>query len=161
MQETLTRDDIVGKKIQHIWQTPWKLYQEENDPSDYVEYCLAYVELDDNTIFEIQWQDNFEELPIKRYNSIDKDWLETVDSALGYYCYDMTVVEVLTAKRIPTFCLLLSNNSLLYASDYGPYQTGPLTSKIGEKYPIENFATYWGHKKLMWEEKYARDINER
>ena len=148
MQGILLRDDIIDKKILHIWQTPWKIYQEEQDSLYFVEYCSTYVELDDGTIFEIQWQDTYEELPIKKCMKVEKDWLEIEDETIRKNCYETNIIEVLTSEYIPTFCLLLNNNYILYASDYGPNQTGPLTSKIGVRYPLEYFATYWGHKKI-------------
>ena len=145
MQETLTRDDIVGKKIQRLWQTPWKTIHGDN-PDDYaVDVCSTFVELDDNTIFMIQWQDCFEELPINRCVTLEKNWIEPDWEELKTNSYGMIIVEVLTSKYIPTFCLLLNNNYILYDSDYGPFQTGPLISELGEMYTIEDFSTYWGH----------------
>ena len=145
MQDILTRDDIVGKKILRVWQSPWRTYKFDDGYT--VESCSTYVELDDNTIFEIQWQDCCEELPINKL-TLQENWFEVDWEPLITNSYSMVIIEVLTSNYIPTFCLLLSNNHIIFASDYGPHQTGPLIDKLGEKYDAEDFVTYWGHNKI-------------
>lgn len=147
MQKNLTREDIVGKRIRKIWQTPWET--STFDDGYFVDWCSTFLELEDGTIFEIMWQDCLEELPILRIDSLQPEWIETTQKDwFEPICYNMEIREVLTSKRIPTFVLFLANNYILYASDYGPHQTGPLLSLLGESYPASNFVTYWGHKPL-------------
>lgn len=143
----LKRSDIVGKRVQAVFEKP---------PShgDDISVFAVFVELDDGTLIEFSGQDPFEVLPIY---AVDKGVLHLAteaDAPAVLECIGRTICEVVTSCYFPTFALFLDNGMLLYQSDISPFVVRAVASGF-EKYcsmGTENVevVTYWEHQPLIW-----------
>ena len=136
----LSRDDIVGKTINEVLQSAWHFDE------DGYGGCAVYVKLSNNVVFELAYQDDFEELPIPLVSLGFAETLQAAPDVVRRLSVGFEVQEVLTCSCWPTLGLLLSTNHFLYCSDdLMPREVGPCVRSVGEGYELCDIATYWGH----------------
>jgi hypothetical protein len=140
-KKNLQRGDIVGKQVKFIYRSPW--YVEEDGFGG----CTTLVELNDGIVFELQ-NGSFDQ-PIlqvrpdkSKYSRCSEPYLEA--------CIGKGIVEVVTCDCWPSFGLLLSNDYLLYQSDFpnadrtGALLIGPYADALGQTYDRSDIMPYWG-----------------
>ena len=140
----LKRDDIVGKRIAALLQTPWKVF----GPSPMIRVCRVFVQLESGTVFELQQRDPFEEVPISGVNLGEYSLIpcDAGASAGSPTCVGDEVVEVLTSNYWPSLGLLLRSQQFLFCSDDSrPFCVGACVLPVGGRYQLCDVATYWGH----------------
>ncbi len=140
----LKREDIVGKRIGRVIQTPWRLYVD-------VFVCRVFVELENGGTFELRYQDSFKEPPIEL---VDLEYVEFVSAELRgdrESCIGDSIVEVLASYCWPSLGVLLASGRFLFCSDCcWPLHVGACLTRVGDFYELEDVVTYWGHAEVHW-----------
>ena len=101
----LSKNDIVGKVIIGIFQTPWKMYD------DGITMCDVFVQLDTGHSFQIRgWPDD----SVPRITAVDLGQYDVlpVSFDLEMSCIGETICEVVR-DSFPGFGLLLSSRRVL------------------------------------------------
>ena len=130
----LQREDVVGKRIVGVFQSPWSV------SGDY-SACEVYVLLDNGVLFVL---DTPESVKISR-SAVSQDSLRPAEfNYAPQPCIGEVVQEVLVSDYWPSIGLLLSSNRFWYCSDdYSPKSVGPCLSPVGESYEWDDVRTFW------------------
>jgi hypothetical protein len=141
-QHTLQRDDIVGKRIKNIYQSPWDV------DADGYGSSATYIELEDGTAFELQSEEYGVAHPVLTVNIKGIDAMPSTDIELRV-CIGQTVLEVLACDQWPGMGLLVSNNYLIFkaAFQHGRgWLVGPFASPTNHpqnRYELSDTVPYW------------------
>lgn len=144
--DSLQRDDIVGKRIKAIYQSPWYI------EADGFGGCRTYVELDDGIAFGLLSQELGIIHPIIRVNLSDVNTMPTEQDVSQ--CIDRSVLEVLVSWYWPGMGLLLSGDLFLYCSDFpnacrsGALLIGPYAEPVGQTYQLTEVMPYWQQDRM-------------
>jgi hypothetical protein len=139
----LSRSDLVGKRLVSVLQSEWQVDQ------DGYGSCDVVVLLEDDISFFLPSHDPFVEFPLLRADSDSFIGFQIASSELLSICKGKIVTEILTSDYWPTPGLLLNQDTFLYCSDdFTPRLVGPCALAVGERYDLNDVATFWGHHLL-------------
>ncbi|HWB14227.1 MAG TPA: hypothetical protein VG826_33680 [Pirellulales bacterium] len=130
----LQREDIVGKRVAAVLQSPWLSFGD-------ISACAVYVLLDNGVLFELASPETAKLSP----SVVPLDSLRPADlSNAPPPCTGEVVQAVLVSDCWPLLGLLLSSNRFLYCSDdYSPKNVGACLAPVGERYGWDDVRAFW------------------
>lgn len=134
MKTTLSKNEIDGRKIQRVLQTPFI-------DIEGVTACQLFVEIEGGIVFGLVSCDELEGKGIHRI--VLKDHLIPAQFQKNSSGADgENIITLITSDLLPTIGVLLSNNRILSVRASGPNYVGPFISDIKPHFVGEIFS-YW------------------
>jgi hypothetical protein len=134
----LQREDIVGKRVVGVLQSPWSSFSD-------ISACDVYVLLDNGVLFALASP----EATTLSVSVVPLDSLQPADlSNSPPPCIGEVVEEVLVSDCWPLIGLLLSSNRFLYCSDdFSPKTVGACLAHVGGRYGCDDVRPFWGPRR--------------
>jgi hypothetical protein len=139
----LTRADVVGRRIEGIYQTPFLV-----DPDGHGG-CRVFVKLDTNVSFELECADLRERLFLMEIDLSDTTAFRISSDSINK-CIGDTIDDVVQSEYWPSIGLSTSNGFFVYLApmpnpDFsGGFLTGPCVEPINSSYgPKDTSSCIW------------------
>lgn len=144
---TLTRQDIVGKRIRNIYQSAWDV------DADGYGSCEVFVELQDGTSFALQSNDFGVVHAVSRVDLSIIDAQPVSDPNLRD-CIGQPVLEVLACEQWPGMGLHVGPGSLMFYEAFPSgrgWLVGPFATPIdhpSNPYHLSDTVPYWEQRRI-------------
>jgi len=141
--QLLGRDDIVGRSIRDVLQTPWL------EVGQHLRVCHLIVRLDNDLAFMLDDVDDCEaQQPLPCIDLLDRESAIATYSTQGDFGQGERIEEVLCSDQILGVELLLSSGRILAWTDaYTPRSFGPTLINLSDDiFAASEFKSYWGHR---------------
>jgi hypothetical protein len=145
--QLLGRNEIVGRSIRDVLQTPWV------DLGQGLRVCQLVVKLDNDLAFSLDDVDDWEaQQPLPCIDLSDRERAIATYSVQEDFGQGERIEEVLCSDRILGVELLLSSGRILAWTDaFTPRSFGATLINLSDDiFAPDDFKSYWGHRPLAY-----------